>query len=93
MEDLPSEGGYFGDSKFEQSSLIRLNLGVSSEGKSMGDPSVEPSFSIENHINWDFELMSKSIIVGAAPDSTTSREQIEETCSSTYYVQENLSSY
>ena len=74
LEDLPCEGEYFRDPILEQSSLVRLNVGASSEGKSMGDPSVEPSFSIGNHIIWDFGLMSKSIIVGVAPDSTTYRE-------------------
>ena len=65
-------------------------MGASSERESMGDPSVEPSSSIGNHIKWNFRLMSKSIIVGAAPDSTTSREQIEKSCSFTNDIQENL---
>ena len=74
MKDSPCEGEYFGDPTLEYSSLVRLNLSASSEGEPMGDSSVEPSSSIGNHINWNFGLMSKSIIVGAAPDSTTYRE-------------------
>ena len=56
----------------------------------MGDPSVEPSFSIGNHIIWDFGLMYKCIIVSTSPDSTTSRKQIERTCFFTNDIQENL---
>ena len=56
----------------------------------MGDPSVEPSFSIGNHIIWDSGLTSKCIIVSASPDSTTSRKQIERTFSFTNDIQENL---
>ena len=78
---LHCEGEYFGDPTLEQSSLVRLNFGASSEGKSMRDSSVKPSSSIRNHMNWKFGLISKSIIVGAAPDSTMSKEQIERTCS------------
>ncbi|KAG5616301.1 hypothetical protein H5410_016125 [Solanum commersonii] len=86
LEDVPCEGEYFGDPTI----IIRLNLGASSEAESMGDPSVEPSSSIGIHINWDLGLMSKNIIVGVAPDSTTSREQIGRTCSSTNDPEENL---
>ena len=88
MKDLACEGKYFEDPTLEQTSLVRINLGASSKGESMGDSSVEPSSSIGNHINWNFGLMSKSIIVGVAPDSTTSREQIERTCSFTNDIQE-----
>ncbi|KAG5599505.1 hypothetical protein H5410_030875 [Solanum commersonii] len=33
LEDVPCEGEYFGDPTVEQSSVVRLNLGASSEGK------------------------------------------------------------
>ena len=90
LKDLACEGKYFEDPTLEQNSLVRLNVGAPSEGESMGDLSVEPSSSIGNHIKWNFRLMSKSIIVGAVPDSTTSWEQIEKTCSITNDIQENL---
>ncbi|KAG5621171.1 hypothetical protein H5410_006389 [Solanum commersonii] len=93
LEDVPCEGKYFGDLTVEQSSVVRLNLGASSKGESMGDSSVEPSSSIGIHINWDLGLMSTNIIVGVAPDSTTSREQIWRTCSFTNDAEEICSFY
>ncbi|KAG5584817.1 hypothetical protein H5410_045251 [Solanum commersonii] len=51
--DSDSKEKEFGDPIVEQRLLFRLNLGASSEGETMGDPSVEPSPSIGIHINWD----------------------------------------
>lgn len=51
LKDVPCEREYFGDPIVEQSTLFRLNLGESSEGETMGDPSIEPSPSIRIHIN------------------------------------------
>ena len=44
----------------------------------MRDSSVKPSSSIRNHMNWKFGLISKSIIVGAAPDSTRPGNRLRE---------------
>ena len=52
LEDLPCKGEYFGYPTLEQILLVRLNLGASIEGESMGDPPVEPSSSIGNNIIW-----------------------------------------
>ena len=57
LEDLHCEGEYFEDPILKQSSLVRINLGASSKRELMRDTSVEPSSSIGNHINWDFELI------------------------------------
>ena len=78
MEDLNCEGEYFGDPILKQSSLVRINLGASSKRESMRDTSVEPSSSIGNHINWDFELIEIKFIVGVAVDSTRPRNRLRE---------------
>ncbi|KAG5582506.1 hypothetical protein H5410_053133 [Solanum commersonii] len=51
LKDVPCEGEYIGDRTIEQSSVVRLNSGASSERESMGNPSIEPSSSIGIHIN------------------------------------------
>ena len=90
LEDLRCEGEHFGDPTLQQSSLVRLNLMHLVRVNRWETHLFEPSSSIGNHMNSNLRFMSIIIIVGAAFDSATSKEQIERTCSSTNDVQEKL---